>query len=166
MAIADSLLPEFDREMTVTRRLLERVPEDRFAWKPHARSMSLGELASHIATLAGWGAVTLDQSEIDMGGANTNAVATSRADLLARFDGHVADTRAALTGKSDAEMMAKWSLKQNGRTLFTMPKTAVWRSFVLNHLVHHRGQLSVYLRLNDVPVPAMYGPSADEAPNF
>jgi len=166
MAIADSLLPEFDREMTVTRKLLERVPEDRFAWKPHTRSMSLGELASHIATLPGWGAVTLNQSEIDMGGTNTSVVAASRADLLARFDGNVAGTRAALAGKSDAEMMAKWSLKQNGRTLFTMPKTAVWRSFVLNHLVHHRGQLSVYLRLNDVPVPAMYGPSADEAPNF
>jgi uncharacterized damage-inducible protein DinB len=166
MAIADSLLPEFDREMSITRRLLERVPEDRFAWKPHTKSMSLGELATHVATLPSWGAVTLNQAEIDMGGPNTNTAATSRADLLARFDRNVADTRAALTGKTDAEMMAPWSLKQNGQTLFTMPKTAVWRAFVLNHLVHHRGQLSVYLRLNDVPVPAMYGPSADEAPNF
>jgi len=166
MAIADALLPEFDREMTTTRKLLERVPEDKFAWKPHAKSMSFVELASHVATLPSWGAVTLNQSEIDMGGANTNTAATSRADLLARFDKNVADTRAALTGKSDAEMMALWSLKHNGETLFTMPKTAVWRSFVLNHLVHHRGQLSVYLRLNDVPVPAMYGPSADESPNF
>jgi uncharacterized damage-inducible protein DinB len=166
MGIADSLLPEFDREMTTTRRLLERVPEDRFAWKPHTKSMSLVELASHVATLPSWGAVTLNQAEIDMGGPTTSTAATSRADLLARFDKNVADTRAALTGKSDAEMMAPWSLKQNGQTLFTMPKTAVWRAFVLNHLVHHRGQLSVYLRLNDVPVPAMYGPSADEAPNF
>jgi uncharacterized damage-inducible protein DinB len=91
---------------------------------------------------------------------------TSRADLLARFDRNVAETRAALVGKTDAEMMAAWSLKHNGQNLFTMPKAAVWRGFVLNHLVHHRGQLSVYLRLNDVPVPAMYGPSADEAPNF
>jgi uncharacterized damage-inducible protein DinB len=166
MAIADTLLPEFDREMTITRKLLERVPEDRFPWKPHPKSMSLVELATHLATLPSWGAVTLSQSEIDMGGPNPNTAATSRTDLLARFDKNVADTRAALTGKSDAEMMAPWSLKQNGQTLFTMPKTAVWRAFVLNHLVHHRGQLSVYLRLNDVPVPAMYGPSADEAPNF
>jgi uncharacterized damage-inducible protein DinB len=166
MAIAEALLPEFDREMTITRRLLERVPEDKFAWKPHAKSMSLVELATHIATLPGWGTVTLNESEIDMGGQNTNTAATSRADLLARFDKNVSETRAALTGKSDPEMMAPWSLKQNGRRMFTMPKAAVWRGFVLNHLVHHRGQLSVYLRLNDVPVPAMYGPSADEAPNF
>ena len=166
MAIVDALLPEFDREMTTTRKLLERVPEDKFAWKPHVKSMSLVELASHVATLPSWGTVTLNESEIDMGGTNTNTAAASRADLLARFDRNVADTRAALTGKSDAEMMALWSLKHNGQTLFTMPKTAVWRSFVLNHLVHHRGQLSVYLRLNDVPVPAMYGPSADEAPRF
>lgn len=166
MAIADSLLPEFDREMTTTRTLLTRVPEDKFAWKPHARSMSLVELATHVATIASWGAVTLTQSEIDVGGQNTNTPAASRADLLARFDRSVAETRAALTGKTDAEMMALWSLKHNGQELFTMPKAAVWRGFVLNHLIHHRGQLSIYLRLNDVPVPAMYGPSADEAPNF
>jgi uncharacterized damage-inducible protein DinB len=166
MAIVDALLPEFDREMTITRKLLERVPEDKFAWKPHTKSMSFVELATHLATLPSWGAVTLNQSEIDMDGQNTNTAATSRADLLARFDKNVSETRSALTGKSDAEMMAPWSLKQNGQKLFTMPKTTVWRGFVLNHLVHHRGQLSVYLRLNDVPVPSMYGPSADEASNF
>ena len=166
MAIAEALLPEFDREMTTTRKLLERVPEEKFAWKPHPKSMSLVELATHVAALPGWGAVTLTQAEIDMGTSNTNTAATSRVDLLARFDRNVAETRAALVGRSDAEMMLPWSLKQNGQTLFTMPKTAVWRAFVLNHLVHHRGQLSVYLCLNDVPVPAMYGPSADEAPNF
>jgi uncharacterized damage-inducible protein DinB len=166
MPIADGLLPEFDREMTITRKLLERVPEERFSWKPHPKSMSLVELATHLAVLPGWGAVTLTQSEIDLGGPNTNTPATSRGDLLARFDKNVSDTRAALVGKSDAEMMALWSLKNNGQTLFTMPKAAVWRGFVLNHLVHHRGQLSVYLRLNDVPVPSMYGPSADETPNF
>ncbi len=166
MAIVDTLLPEFDREMTTTRKLLERVPEDKFAWKPHVKSMSLGDLASHVANLVNWGAVTLNQSDVDMGSDNTNTAATSRADLLARFDGNVAHTRAALTSKSDAEMMAPWSLKHHGKTIFTMPKAAVWRGFVLNHLVHHRGQLSVYLRLNDVPVLAIYGPSADEAPNF
>jgi uncharacterized damage-inducible protein DinB len=165
MPIADALLPEFDREMTTTRKLLERVPEDRFAWKPHPKSMSLAELATHLANLPAWGAVTLNQAEIDMGG-HTSTVVTSRAELLGQFDTNVAATRSALTGKTDPEMMASWSLKHNGQTLFTMPKTAVWRSYVLNHLVHHRGQLSVYLRLNDVPVPAMYGPTADEAPNF
>jgi uncharacterized damage-inducible protein DinB len=166
MAMVDALLPEFDREMTITRKLLERVPEDKFAWKPHTKSWSLGDLATHVATLPGWGAVTLNQSEFDVGVQNTNTAVTSRVDLLTRFDKNVSETRSALTGKSDAEMMAPWSLKQNGQKLFTMPKTAVWRGFVLNHLVHHRGQLSVYLRLNDVPVPAMYGPSADEAANF
>ena len=166
MAIVDALLPEFDHEMAVTRRLLERVPEDKFAWKPHTKSMSLVELATHVATLPSWGAATLNQSEIDLGGQHRTRPPTSRADLLARFDKNVAETRAALVGKTDAEMMAAWSLKHNGQKLFTMPKAAVWRGFVLNHLIHHRGQLSVYLRLNDVPVPAMYGPSADEAPNF
>jgi uncharacterized damage-inducible protein DinB len=107
----------------------------------------------------------LSQSEFDVA-AHRNTAATSRADLLARFDANIAETRAALVGKIDPEMMAPWTLKHNGQTLFTMPKAAVWRSFMLNHLIHHRGQLSVYLRLNDVPVPAMYGPSADEAPNF
>ena len=165
MGIADALLPEFDHEMAVTRKLLERVPEDKFTWKPHAKSMSLVELATHVANLPSWGAVTLSQSEFDVA-AHRNTAATSRADLLARFDANIAETRAALVGKIDPEMMASWTLKHNGQTLFTMPKAAVWRSFMLNHLIHHRGQLSVYLRLNDVPVPAMYGPSADEAPNF
>jgi uncharacterized damage-inducible protein DinB len=127
--------------------------------------MSLVELATHVANLPSWGAVTLSQSEFDVA-AHRNTAATSRADLLARFDANIAETRAALVGKIDPEMMASWTLKHNGQTLFTMPKAAVWRSFMLNHLIHHRGQLSVYLRLNDVPVPAMYGPSADEAPNF
>jgi uncharacterized damage-inducible protein DinB len=166
VAIADALLPEFDHEMAVTRKLLERVPEEKFAWKPHPKSMSLVELSTHVATIPSWGVPTLNESELDFGGQNVNTAATSRADLLARFDKNVAETRAALVGKTDAEMMAAWSLKHNGQKLFTMPKAAVWRGFVLNHLVHHRGQLSVYLRLNDVPVPAMYGPSADEAPNF
>jgi uncharacterized damage-inducible protein DinB len=165
VGIADALLPEFDHEMAVTRKLLERVPEDKFTWKPHAKSMSLVELATHVANLPSWGAVTLSQSEFDVA-AHRNTAATSRADLLARFDANIAETRAALVGKIDPEMMASWTLKHNGQTLFTMPKASVWRSFMLNHLIHHRGQLSVYLRLNDVPVPAMYGPSADEAPNF
>lgn len=166
MTIAEALLPEFDHEMGVTRRLLERVPEDKFTWKPHAKSMSFVELATHVATIPSWGAPTLKQPELDLGGLAPNAVPASRSELLARFDTHVAETRAALVGRTDAEMLEVWSLKHNGQKIFTMPRAAVWRGFVLNHHVHHRGQLSIYLRLNDVPVPAMYGPSADEAPHF
>ena len=166
MSIADSLLPEFDHEMAVTRKVLERVPEDKFEWTPHPKSMSMVALATHVATIPSWGLPTLTETELDLGGQNQNTAVTSRADLLSRFDRNVAGTRAALIGKTDAEMMTIWSLKNNGQKLFTMPRASVWRGFVLNHLVHHRAQLGVYLRLNDVPVPAMYGPSADEAPNF
>ena len=166
MTFVETLVPEFDHEMGVTRRVLERGPEDRFAWKPHQKSMSLGELATHVATIPSWGVPTLNQPELDLGGPDLNTPVSSRADLLARFDNSVADTRAALVGKTDAEMMMVWSLKNNGQKLFTMPRLSVWRGFVVNHLIHHRAQLGVYLRLNDVPVPATYGPTADEAPNF
>ena len=163
MPIVDALLPEFDREMTTTRKLLERVPEGKFDWKPHAKSMSLGGLATHVATIPYWGEVTLTQPEIDLGGAGRAEIVKSRAELLAKFDSNVSATRAALIGKTDSELMAPWSLKSSGHTVFTMPKAAVWRSFVMNHVIHHRAQLSVYLRMHDVPIPAMYGPSADEA---
>jgi uncharacterized damage-inducible protein DinB len=163
MAIADALVPEFDHEMVTTRKLLERVPEEKFDWKPHAKSMTLGGLATHVANIVWWGEVTLEKPEYDAAGQAPEPAAGSRTDLLAKFDKNVAATRAALAGKSDAELMAPWSLKQGKQTFFTMPKAAVWRSFVMNHLVHHRAQLSVYLRMNDVPLPAMYGPSADES---
>lgn len=162
MALVDALLPEFDHEMTTTRRVLERVPDDRLAWKPHQKSMSLGQLATHLSSLPWWGQVTLEQSELDLEGSPQQPEATSRAQLLEKFDGNVTATRAALAGRSDAEMMAPWALKRGGQTIFSMPKAAVLRSFMLSHLVHHRGQLSVYLRLLDVPVPSIYGPSADE----
>jgi uncharacterized damage-inducible protein DinB len=162
MPLVDALLPEFDHEMTTTRKLLERLPEDKFAWKPHAKSMSLGGLATHLATLPWWGEMTLAQSEFDTAGVAAPAEAASRSDVLTMFDDHVAKARAALVARSDAELMAMWSLKRAGQTIFSMPKAAVWRSFVVSHLVHHRGQLSVYLRLLDVPLPSIYGPSADE----
>ena len=162
MALVDALLPEFDREMTTTRKVLERVPEDKFAWKPHAKSFSLGALAAHVATLPTWGKETLDKSEIDIAGGQPPAAPASKAELLTAFDRHVAATRSALAGRSDAELLATWTLKRGGTTIFSMPKTAVLRSFVFSHLIHHRGQLCVYLRLLDVPVPSIYGPSADE----
>jgi uncharacterized damage-inducible protein DinB len=161
--LADALVPEFDHEMVTTRKLLERVPEDKFDWKPHAKSMTLGGLATHVANIVWWGEVTLDKPEFNAEGQQVAAPAASRAELLETFDKNVTTTRASLAAKSDAELMAPWSLKNGKQTFFTMPKAVVWRSFVMNHLVHHRAQLSVYLRMHDVPLPAMYGPSADEA---
>lgn len=162
MPIVDALLPEFDHEMTTTRKVLERVPDERLTWKPHAKSMSIGALATHLSNIPWWGEVTLAQSEFDTGTVPAQPEPASRTELLERFDRHVAAARTTLVGRSDAELMAPWTLKHNGQTIFSMPKAAVWRSFVLSHLVHHRGQMSVYLRLLDLPVPSIYGPSADE----
>jgi uncharacterized damage-inducible protein DinB len=166
MPLVDALLPEFDHEMTTTRKALERVPEDRFDWKPHAKSFSLGALATHLANLPTWGTETLTRSEIDLPAVPpAPGTLPSKTELIAAFDRNVAAARAAMTGKTDAELQAIWSLKRGGKTLFSMPKTAVMRSFVLSHMIHHRAQLGVYLRLLDVPVPATYGPTADE-PSF
>jgi uncharacterized damage-inducible protein DinB len=162
MSVVDALLPEFDHEMTITRKVLERVPQDRFPWKPHDKSFSMRDLAQHVATIPLWGSETLTKSELDLGAFAPIAPVTSRDDLLELFDGHVGPTRAALVGISDAELATPWALKRDGHTIFSMPKSLVWRSFVMNHIIHHRAQLAVYLRLNDVAVPSMYGPSADE----
>jgi len=162
MPLVDALLPEFDHEMGVTRKLLERLPEDRFEWKPHPKSYSLGQLAQHVATIPMWGAATLNESEIDVSLMPPLAPLHTRSDVLALFDAHVMATRAALVGKSDAELKVPWALKREGHVIFSMPKHAVWRSFVMSHLIHHRAQLGVYLRLQDVPLPSTYGPSADE----
>ncbi len=162
MSLADALLPEFDHEITMTRKLLERIPDDRFGWKPHDKSMSLGGLATHLANIPWWGEMTLGQPEFDTASVARNEEATSRAQILTTFDRNASATRALLAGKSDAELMAPWTLKRDDQKIFSMPKAAVWRTFVLSHMVHHRGQLSVYLRLLDVPVPSIYGPSADE----
>jgi uncharacterized damage-inducible protein DinB len=165
MPIAETLLPEFDREMAVTRKLLERVPDGQFEWKPHAKSMTLGRLAGHLAELAQWVSVTITQSSLDVAVPRPPGMTApgTRAAVLALFDTHVASARAALIGRSDAELQAPWSLKRGGETMFTMPKASVLRMMVFNHIVHHRGQLSVYLRMHDVPLPSIYGPSADEA---
>lgn len=164
MPLVDALLPEFDHETTVARKLLERLPDDRWSWKPHEKSYTLGELAQHVATLPLWGSITVNQSELDLGLTPRQTPLDDRTALLAFFDGNVSATRAALAGRSDAELMAPWTLKADGKTVFSMPKAAVWRSFVMNHLIHHRGQLSVYLRMLGARIPSMYGPSADESP--
>lgn len=165
MSLVDSLLPEFDREMGVTRRLLERVPDGQFAWQPHPKSMTLGRLSEHLAELPQWVGSAVTQSGIDL--ATTRRPdgyqsPATRSAVLAMFDANVAAARSALVGRSDAELMAPWTLQRGGQVIFTMPKAGVLRSFVLSHMVHHRGQLSVYLRLHDVPLPSIYGPSADE----
>lgn len=161
MSISQSLLPEFDQEMRVTRRYFERLPEDQFGWRPHEKSMTLGHLATHLAQIPGWFVPTLLQDELDMTGFKPE-LETTNAALLAKFDANVAAARAAIEGKDDAGWMAAWSLKGDGHTYFTMPKVVVARSFCMNHLIHHRAQLGVYLRLLGAPVPSTYGPSADE----
>jgi uncharacterized damage-inducible protein DinB len=166
MSIAESILPEFDHETATTRALLERVPEAKAEWKPHAKSMSLGVLAQHIANLSYyWAPMTLRQTEFDANppGGPTNPAPQfeSTARLLNVHDEGVKNVRALLLSTSDPEFMVPWTLKSGGRKLFSMPRAAVFRSFVLNHTVHHRGQLSVYLRLLDVPLPGIYGPTAD-----
>jgi len=161
--IAQSLLPEFDQEMASTRKTLERVPEDRSEFRPHAKSMTLSRLAGHVAEIPWWAEVTLTGDEFDTATVpQTPAAMTSRQSLLATFDDKVAKARVLLSTVSDADMMRPWSLKHGAKTFFTMPKAIVFRSFVMNHLIHHRAQLGVYLRMNDVPVPSIYGPSADE----
>ena len=162
MAIKDGLLAEFDHEMGTTRKLLERLPEEKLSWKPHDRSMSMGGLATHLANLPHWGGTILNEASFDLANAPPNlAEKTSRADILRAFDDTTKQTRAWLD-KSDAELAAPWTLKRGGHEVFSMPRVAAFRSFVLNHIIHHRGQLSVYLRLNNVPIPPIYGPTADE----
>ena len=166
MALKDALLPEFDHEMAVTRTLLERVPGGRGGWKPHAKSMSLGDLAMHLANLPEWMRITLDQDEFDLnppGGAKFDPRRFESApQVLAEFDRNVSNARELLTRTTDGQYMQPWSLKDGGVVRLTLPRAAVVRSFVLSHTIHHRAQLGVYLRLLDVPVPRVYGPTADE----
>ena len=167
MSIAEAVLPEFDQEMANTRRVLERVPDQHKDWTPHPKSFPLGGLAIHLCNLPSWTTVTLKQTEIDMnppgGPAFTPPVYTNRAEALKMFDSNVKVAREAITSSSDADFMINWALKNEGKTLFSLPRVVVLRSFVLNHMIHHRGQLTVYLRLKDVPLPAIYGPSADDS---
>ena len=166
MALNEALLPEFDKEMAGTRKSLERVPDDKFDWKPHAKSLTVRQLASHLALFPDWMTETLEKASFDYappgGGGYKPPVINSRKELLEIFDRDLVKAREALKGASDAQLMATWSLLAGGKTIFSMPRIAVLRSMVMNHMIHHRAQLGVYLRLNDLPVPALYGPSADE----
>ncbi len=166
MAIIDALLPEFDNEMATTRRALERVPSGNLAWKPHEKSMSMGGLATHIANIPSWTVMTIGQDNFDLNPSGAEPYhekeVTSTQEALEKFDRNVAAARAAISGASDEHLFKNWSLLSGGNTLLTMPRIAVLRGFVMSHNIHHRGQLSVYLRLNNIPVPSIYGPSADE----
>jgi uncharacterized damage-inducible protein DinB len=153
-------------EMAHTRKTLERVPDDKLGWKPHEKSMTLGRLAGHLAELPTWGQMTIESDSHDLapssGPTQQALTAKSRQEALDAFDKNVASMRAAIAAASDDQLMKPWSLLKGGQKLMTMPKIAVLRGFVMNHTIHHRAQLGVYLRLNDIAVPSIYGPSADE----
>jgi uncharacterized damage-inducible protein DinB len=165
MPIAQTLLPEFDHEMANTRRVLEVVPAPDAAWKPHPKSSSLGDLASHISRLPLWSKYVLQQPELDLGSPANASIAqmpfTTVPELLDGFDRNVREGRAALGSITDGAMGETWTLKNRGTTIFSIPRAAALRGFILSHLIHHRGQLSVYLRLRNVPLPSLYGPTAD-----
>jgi len=167
MTISESLLPEYDQETASTRRLLERVPDGRLSWSPHPKSMPLGALATHLANLPQWTVYTLERTSLDVAPPGEKPMraepVTSGREALAKFDQNVAAGRKAIEKATDADWAVSWSLLAAGQEIFTIPRLAAVRSFVLNHLIHHRAQLGVYLRLNDVPLPQIYGPTADES---
>ncbi len=165
MRIVDMLLPELDRESGLTRLLLQCAPEAHAGFRPHPRSSTLGELCAHLANLPTWAPRILGQPEFDIQPGDGSAIPIGTFESMpaarAAFDRNAADARAAVAAASDGELMAMWSLKREGRTVFTLPRAAALRTMVFNHAMHHRGQLTVYLRLCDVPLPAIYGPTAD-----
>jgi len=167
MTLAQTLLPEYDHELAGCRKELERIPDGRFDYKPHPKSSTLGHLAHHLATLPGWLTSTLRETEMDFNDPKVKAAIPApvgtRDALLALFDGAAAQGREALAAASDGDFMVTWTARSNGKVVMAMPRIAVYRSFIMNHMIHHRAQLGVYLRLLDQPVPSIYGPSADES---
>jgi len=162
MQIKEWLLAEFDHEIGATRRLLERLPDDRLQWSPHERSRTAADLATHVANLPTWATPVLDQISLDLSALPPRRAAlASRSEILQLFDDSAARARDRMD-KTDAEYTALWRLDREGQVMFTVPRLIAFRTFVLNHLIHHRGQLTVYLRLLDVRLPPLYGPTADE----
>jgi uncharacterized damage-inducible protein DinB len=166
MKLGQSLLPEFEREMENTRKSLERVPKDNLDWRPHEKSMAFVGLATHMANLPSWAVLAIERDSFDIAppGGEPPRVdpVSSIEEALAVFDKNVSDARSAISSASDETLLSSWSLLSGGKTVLTMPRIAVIRSMVMNHMIHHRAQLGVYLRLNDLAVPGMYGPTADE----
>ncbi|MBX3289366.1 MAG: DinB family protein [Acidobacteria bacterium] len=161
--IASAFIAEMQQEAAVARKCLERIPAEKFDWKPHEKSMAFGSLASHVAEMFGWTGATLQHPELDFAKMDYKPLdPASNEDLVEFFDKTVAEAIDVLRNTPDEVFMEPWTLRNGETVYFTLPKVAVMRSMVMNHIIHHRGQLSVYLRLNDIPVPSIYGPSADE----
>jgi len=168
MSIASGLIEDFKHEASLSRGFMEIVPEDHFGWKPHEKSTTLGYLASHIADTPGWVHSILND-ELDFASSASEwrpFVAETRSQLIEVFDDKAAEFASALAGRDDAFMMRMWTMRYREKVLMQMPRGAAIRSIVLHHIVHHRGQLSVFLRLLDVPVPSTYGPTADHPAVF
>ncbi|HOC18980.1 MAG TPA: DinB family protein [Vicinamibacterales bacterium] len=165
MPLKDALLPDLDRELGATRRLLERVPADRFDWRPHEKSRSLGQLATHLAAIPRWGVLVLQTTQSDIAGQpDGDDPAATPQEVLALFDRHAGTLRAQLAQtEGDGPLLVRWTLEKDGQEVFSLPRVSALRTIAMNHLIHHRGQLTVYLRLLGVPLPPMYGPTADEA---
>lgn len=170
MSLSSALLPEFDHEWSNTRKTLERIPGDKLDWKPHDKSFAMGILGAHIANILKWAVHTVNDDAVDLGAPDApiqpSKRPASRQEILDAFDKNLAEARAAIVAADDEHLMKPWTLLRGGNTIFTMPRIAILRAVVMNHSIHHRAQLGVYLRLNDVPVPALYGPSADETGIF
>jgi uncharacterized damage-inducible protein DinB len=165
MTIREALIQEFDLELPYTRRSLERVPTDKFDWKPHEKSMTLGWLATFLALVPTWGVMAIEKDEFDptaSSGGQRPSLPTSADQLLATFDQNYGKLRTALAAATDAHLQTTWTLKPGGTVWFTQPRWLVLRGYILNHIVHHRAQLGVYLRLQGIAVPAIYNDSADE----
>ncbi len=166
MSIGQSLLPEFNAETAKTRKVLERVPENKFNWRVHEKSNTIGWLANHLAEIPGWVDMTVNQDELDIappgGEPYKSPEETKLSAVLANFDKNVATARAVLATASDATLQGTWTMLKGGNPVFTMPKTECLRTWVFSHMIHHRAIMTVYLRLNNLPVPAIYGPSGDE----
>ena len=163
MNLIDPILAELAHEGATTRRLLERLPQDRLGWQPHQKSMTLGRVATHIAEIPGWVGSIVEKDEFDLGASGyVPPTLGSVAEIIAMFDKSVATAAETLKRQSNDRLLAKWQLKKNGQLVVEMPRLGMIRSFLMNHLIHHRGQLSVYLRLQNVPLPSIYGPTADE----
>lgn len=164
MKLNEALLAELQMEAQSTRKMLASIPDDKLTWKPHDKSMSLGHLASHMADIPNWAVVTIEQDELDFATSDYKVKEyENTAELLKSFDENMAKAVKSLENASDETMMKNWKMRAGDVIYMDMPKVQVMRGFVLNHNVHHRGQLSVYLRLNDIPLPSVYGPTADEA---
>jgi len=160
--ISQMLLPEFDQEMQNTRKMLERIPDEKFNYKPHEKSMTLGRLAAHIAEFPSWGTNALTTEVLEMQPGQQPYEAKSKQELLEKFDKDVAEARERIAGASDEDFRKIWKFIYAGKEVIALPRSDVMRGMVMNHMIHHRAQLGVYLRLNEIEIPGMYGPSADE----